>query len=79
MAASKVNTSPYVIEIKDLEKEFSDTGTKTLSGIHLRLNPGEFVFLTGASGSGKTTLLKMIMGLFRPSRGEIFVMGQPVH
>jgi cell division transport system ATP-binding protein len=79
MAASKVNSSPYVIEIKDLEKEFSDTGTKTLSGIHLRLNPGEFVFLTGASGSGKTTLLKMIMGLSRPSRGEIFVMGQPVH
>src|SRR5688500_6037616 len=79
MSASKASNSPYVIELKDVEKSFKDTGSKTLSGINLRLNPGEFVFLTGASGSGKTTLLRMIMGLTKPSKGEVTVLGRAVH
>lgn len=76
MSASNVS---HVIELKDIEKSFNDSDSKTLSGIHLKLNPGEFVFLTGASGSGKTTLLRMIMGLSKPSKGELFVLGNPVH
>lgn len=79
MSASNVSNSPYVGELKDVEKAFHDTASKTLSGIHLKLNPGEFVFLTGASGSGKTTLLRMIMGLSRPSKGEVNVLGQAIH
>jgi len=79
MSASNVSNSPYVIELRDVEKIFHDTGSKTLSGINLKLNAGEFVFLTGASGSGKTTLLRMIMGLSKPSKGEVFVLGKPVH
>lgn len=68
-----------MIELRDIEKRFSDQSLATLSGVHLKLQPGEFVFLTGASGSGKTTLLRMIMGLSKPSKGELFVLGRPVH
>ena len=79
MAASNSTASPYIIELKDLEKIYKDSAASTLSGVHLRLNPGEFVFLTGASGSGKTTLLRMIMGLVQPTQGEVHVLGRPVH
>jgi len=74
-----MNSSPYIIELKDLEKIYKDSASSTLSGIQLKLNPGEFVFLTGSSGSGKTTLLKMLMGLSSPTRGELYVLGRPVH
>ncbi|UUZ97171.1 ABC transporter ATP-binding protein [Paenibacillus sp. P25] len=38
----------------------------------------DFVGLIGANGAGKTTLLKMIVGLLRPTRGEIRLFGQPI-
>lgn len=78
MSASNASNS-YVIELKDVEKSFSQNNGKALSGIHLKVAPGEFVFLTGASGSGKTTLLRMIMGLARPTKGELSVLGNAVH
>lgn len=79
MSASNLSGLSHVIELKDIEKSFQLTGAKTLSGIHLKVSSGEFVFLTGASGSGKTTLLRMIMGMDRPTKGELLVLGHPVH
>lgn len=50
-----------------------------LSGIDLVLLRGELVFVVGPSGSGKTTLLRLLNREVRPSAGEIFVDGMPVH
>ena len=44
-----------------------------LSGVDLRVAPGEMVGLLGPSGAGKSTLLTLLGGLFRPSAGKIFV------
>ncbi len=46
-----------------------------LKNIDLRIEKGEFVFLTGPSGAGKTTLFKMISAFDRPSSGDIRVAG----
>jgi putative ABC transport system ATP-binding protein len=65
------------VEVIDVEKVYR-RGTEeihVLQGIHLRVEPGEFLALMGPSGSGKTTLLNLLGGLDRPSRGSIRIDG----
>jgi lipoprotein-releasing system ATP-binding protein len=50
--------------------------TEVLHGIDLRIEPGEFLALTGPSGSGKSTLLNIIGLLEKPSSGEIAIAGR---
>jgi len=50
-----------------------------LSDLDLTVARGETVALLGPSGSGKTTLLYTIAGFLRPSSGEIWIAGTPVH
>jgi len=49
-----------------------------LSDITFGMEPGEFVFLTGASGAGKTTMLKLVIREAMPHKGQILVNGQNV-
>ncbi len=47
-----------------------------LDDLHLQINRGDRVGLIGSNGSGKTTLFHLIMGLLRPTQGEIEVFGE---
>ena len=47
-----------------------------LSGVSLRVAPGERIGVMGASGAGKTTLLRVLAGLVLPSRGSATVLGE---
>lgn len=51
--------------------------TEVLHGINLVLKRGEFAALIGPSGSGKSTLLNIIGLLDQPSKGKLFISGQP--
>ena len=44
----------------------------------MRIEKGEFVFLTGPSGAGKTTLLRLLYGALTPTRGQVLIDGQNV-
>lgn len=46
-----------------------------LSDVNFQIQEGEIVGLIGPSGSGKTTLIKTLIGLQRPSKGEVYVFG----
>ncbi len=49
-----------------------------LSNINLKIEKGEFVFLTGVSGAGKSTLLKLFYGALTPTRGQVLIDGQNI-
>jgi ATP-binding cassette subfamily B protein RaxB len=51
-----------------------------LTGVSFKVQPGEFVAVTGPSGGGKTTLLKLMLGLFKPKTGTVLIDGtSPEH
>ncbi|MBA7486287.1 Manganese transport system ATP-binding protein MntB [subsurface metagenome] len=50
-------------------------GMPALEGINLSINQGDFLGIIGPNGGGKTTLLKVILGLVKPSRGRVKVLG----
>jgi energy-coupling factor transporter ATP-binding protein EcfA2 len=63
-----------VITVCDLWYSYDDV--EALKGVSLTIRRGEFVALMGRNGSGKTTLLKNIVGLLRPSQGDVHLLGQ---
>ncbi len=48
-----------------------------VEGVDLSVRPGETVGLLGANGAGKTTLIRLLLGLLRPSAGEVELFGTP--
>jgi cell division transport system ATP-binding protein len=65
---------PEMIQTYHVYKTYPG-GTTALSDVSIRVERGEFVFLTGPSGAGKSTLLKLLFCQERPSHGEILVDG----
>ena len=69
------------LEARDLAVEFTTRSgqiARALDGVNLSIGGGEVVAIVGESGSGKTTLARTLMGLERPSRGEVRWQGKPL-
>lgn len=65
-----------VIDVRGLATRFGDVWVHR--DLDLAVDRGEVVSLVGGSGSGKTTLLRQLLGLLRPTRGEIRLFGEPL-
>ncbi|GAA0123832.1 MAG: ABC transporter ATP-binding protein [Clostridium argentinense] len=64
----------WVLETKELTRKF---GNQTaVNNINIHVPKGKIYGLLGRNGAGKTTTLRMIMGLIKPTSGEIEVFGQ---
>ena len=64
-----------MIETQSLAKSYG-RGMFALRDLNLKVEKGEFAFLTGPSGAGKSTLLRLLLLEERPSEGEVSVGGR---
>lgn len=66
-----------VLEISNLTKKIGKR--KILNNINVDIHKGEIVGLVGPNGAGKTTLIKTIVGLYKPTKGQILLEGIDVN
>ena len=59
----------YLVEVKNLKKNYSSK--EAVKGISFNIKENEILGLLGPNGSGKTTTIGMLLGLLKPSAGEI--------
>jgi branched-chain amino acid transport system ATP-binding protein len=71
-----MNAAAPLLEFKAVDTHYGDL--HVLKSVDYRIDAGEIVCLLGGNASGKSTTMKTIMGIVRPTRGEIFYDGQPV-
>lgn len=69
---------PVKVEFKDVWFRYDGAKDYTLKGINLTIKEGEKLALVGVNGAGKTTLVKLLCGLYKPEKGEIFVGGRNI-
>jgi len=68
-------TTP-MISIRNIHKAFGQNAV--LKGINLDAYAGDVVALIGGNGAGKSTLMKILMGVYQPDEGEIYIKGEQV-
>ena len=68
-------TSTPAIRLDDVTKRFG--AVQAVRGIDLTIEPGEVVAFLGPNGAGKTTTIDLMLGLSRPTRGSVEVLGHP--
>jgi len=66
----------FDIEFKDVWFKYPGTEKDILKGLTLNIKNGEKASIVGENGEGKTTMIKLLLGLFSPDKGEIFVGGK---
>ncbi len=65
-----------MIELINLKKRFDDKWVT--KGVNLKIPDGQMTVIIGRSGEGKSVLLKQIIGLIRPTSGEVIINGQDI-
>jgi phospholipid/cholesterol/gamma-HCH transport system ATP-binding protein len=75
-AQAEGQPAQVMISVRNLRVRYGQR--EILHGIDLDAQSGETVVILGGSGSGKSTLLRTIVGLEKPSAGEIWIMGKNI-
>lgn len=67
------------IELQNLFFDFGDNESPILNNINFSIHKGSKIGIIGSTGSGKSTLIDIIMGLLKPSKGEILINGKKLY
>lgn len=67
------------IDFRSVSYEYPKAAMKSLSEITLSIKKGESIGLIGTSGAGKSTLVDVLLGLIRPTSGEVLVDDQNIN
>ena len=74
-----MNAAAPLVDVRDLHVHYPGSDpVRAVDGVDLTVNEGETLALVGESGCGKTTLARTIMGLQRPTSGEVRFRGKPL-
>jgi ATP-binding cassette subfamily C protein LapB len=63
------------IEFRDVTFSYAEDAEAVLRNVSFRIRPGEHVVVLGRVGSGKTTLQKLMLGLYTPAAGAVYIDG----
>lgn len=63
------------LEVRDVSFTYPGSGVPALQHINMHIPPGKIIAVVGLNGAGKTTLIKLLMRLYDPSAGEIYLGG----
>ena len=69
--------SRYIIETKHLTKQYGTQ--KSVADLNIHVQKGRIYGLLGRNGAGKTTTMKMLLGLTKPTNGEVLLWGKSLH
>lgn len=64
------------IRLSNVNLRYGENTPNVLNNVTLEIKDGDYVAIVGASGGGKTTLLKVLMGLYLPDEGKVYLGGQ---
>jgi len=63
----------YIVETKNLVKKFPNK--LAVNQVNMHIKEGDIYGFIGKNGAGKTTTMKLLLGLIRPTSGEIVLFG----
>lgn len=66
------------VEVKNLTYAYPGTTIPAISNMNFSIPKGQFVGIIGQNGGGKTTIMKCLVGLVKPSQGEIYLDNKPL-
>jgi ATP-binding cassette subfamily B protein/ATP-binding cassette subfamily C protein len=66
------------IEFRNVEFTYPLNKEPTLKEVSFVIEPGEHIAFVGENGSGKTTIIKLLLGFYRPDKGEILIDDVPL-
>ena len=69
---SKINFSKQIV-LKSVRFNYPKSRRVILQDCNLEINKGEIICVLGSSGSGKSTLMDILMGLIKPTKGDLYI------
>lgn len=77
-AKQQDHSHPVAVEVENVTFTYPGTNTPAISNITFSIPKGQFVGIIGQNGGGKTTIMKCLVGLVKPSQGEIRLDNKPL-
>jgi ABC-2 type transport system ATP-binding protein len=74
MTRAPVPTQHALLQASELSRSYADVAA--VAEVNLDLAPGEIHALVGLNGAGKTTLMRLLLGMVRPDKGQLALLGR---
>ena len=74
----QIANGEILLSLEGISKTYEENQVKANQNVNFYLKKGEIHAIVGENGAGKTTLMKILCGLEKPDKGQIYFVGKPV-